>query len=79
MDTTAGAWSRLQFAESLKTCPYDERTEFSGSHIRKLVNLLSVITTSFNLDVELVLEPELDTKINRKFKIQVLCICSSCH
>jgi len=63
VDTTAGAWSRLQFVESLETCPYDERTEFSGSYCRKLVNSLSILTTSFDWDTELVQESELDTKI----------------
>lgn len=79
MGTAAGPWWRLQFTESLKTCPYNERAEFSGYYRRKLVSPLFVLTTSFNLDTESVQEYELDTKINRKFKFQVLHLLSWYH
>lgn len=63
MGTAAGTCKGLQFAESLKTCPYNERAQFSGDYNAKLVSPLPVLTTNFNLDTELVQEAELVTKI----------------
>ena len=63
MGTAAGTCKGLQFAESLKTCPYNERAQFSGDYNAKLVSPLPVLTTNFYLDTELVQEAELVTKI----------------